>query len=335
MIARRRTKVRQLFAEIEPRTQQLIMLMQGLEQLSNRMDAIHPHIAGDHRTAAAKELGELIQRAGESPTRLRKRIGRLLFLKDKYESARQAMAAANLRLVVSIAKRYRNRGVSFLDLIQEGNSGLMTAVDKFNYHQGFKFSTYATWWIRQAIHQAIRMQAYLVRLPASQSENISLIRRAQEALSGSVDSPTIEQVADAAGLRCEIVAAVSTAIRPPLPLDRSVGQATDDPLGDTIEGVYVHPLTEMEHHDRQRQIRALLRSLDRRERQIISLRFGLQDGVARKLGEIADVFELSRERVRQIEMRALNKMKGQVRQARVLPKKRTRALAELADEYAA
>ena len=333
-VVRRRNKAIRLVEELEPRTPVLLMQMDNLEEILKRMRAVSRNTAS--MPSARRDLQDLIQLVGESPTRLHDRLRRLRFFKRKYELARQNLAAANLRLVVSIAKHFRNRGLGFLDLIQEGNSGLMTAVDKFDHHQGFKFSTYATWWIRQAIHSAIQKQAYLVRVPASQSETIRRIRTAQETLTHSVDSLTVDQLARVVGLKCEAVAAVVRATQPPVPLDRPTREATDDPLRDTLEDVDRDgPWSMLEISDRRRQIDALLKPLGTRERQIISLRFGLDDGVTHKLAEVASVFNLSRERVRQIEARALTKMKGQVRLARIDRTMQSTALAELADEFAA
>lgn len=335
-VVRRRNKAIHLAEELQPRTQVLLVLMSSLEELLKRMHAVSQDGTRAPTDSVPDELHKLVRLAGESPARLRNRVRRLRFFKHKYELARQTLAAANLRLVVSIAKHFRNRGVGFLDLIQEGNAGLMTAVDKFNHHQGFKFSTYATWWIRQAIQSAIQKQAYLVRVPASQSDTIRRIRKAKEALTHSVDPPTVDQLARVVGLKIETVAAVVRATQPPVPLDRPARDATDDPLRDTIEDVDRDgPWFTLEMSDRRRQVDALLKPLETRERQIISLRFGLQDGVTHKLAEVASVFNLSRERVRQIEARALTKMKGQARLARSNRTMQSAALAELADEFAA
>ena len=156
--------------------------MNSLEQLLERIKAVILQRDAGAEPVVVGELHQLICTARESPARLTRRVQRLSFLKQKYELSRQKMTAGNLRLVVSIVRQYQHRGVSFPDLIQEGNSGLMHAVDKFDYRRGFKFSTYATWWIRQSIGHAIRVQAHLVRLPAGQSANVKRIRRAQENL---------------------------------------------------------------------------------------------------------------------------------------------------------
>ena len=226
------------------------------------------------------------------------------------KDARRRLAAGNLRLVVSIAKRYRNRGLSFLDLIQEGNTGLMRAVDKFECSRGFKFATYATWWIRQAITRAIADQSRTIRVPIHMIETMSKVRSVNQSLFQQNNiEPTLEEVAEAAHLS---VAKANRAVemnRPPLSLDQPVIGQDECSIGDLLHDHREDdPLDEMNRELLRSRIADALGTLDYREREIIRHRYGLVDGHCYTLSQIGKIFSVTRERVRQIETKALRKL---------------------------
>ncbi len=228
---------------------------------------------------------------------------------------RGALAAGNLRLVVSIARRYRNRGLSFLDLIQEGNTGLLRAVDKYEYRLGFKFSTYATWWIRQAITRAIADQARTIRLPVHAIETMSKLRSVStEFVQKQGREPTAEETARATGIPVEETRRLLKISRQPISLDHPVGESDENEFGDVIENKSAESAIDLASQRMLRErIDTVLRTLTHREREIIKLRFGLGDGYAYTLDEVGKIFKVSRERIRQIESRAVSKMKDPLR----------------------
>ena len=320
---RRRMKMLQLVEELSLRTRRVQPQMRNLEETSRRMDQIQERLrqvrddanATQERTALRRELYSLMMLTLESPQSLRSRCRAVRCQFREYERVKRQLSSGNLRLVVSIAKKYRNRGLSFLDLIQEGNTGLMRAVDKYEYRRGFKFSTYATWWIRQAITRAIADQARTIRIPVHMIDVLSRLRNvAKRLLQENGYEPTSEEVARASGLSLDDVNRVFDIGRHPVSLDRPVGESEDSSFGELIEDSTCElPLKTASNGILRDRIDALLKTLTYREREIIRLRYGLGDGYSYTLEEVGRIFKVTRERVRQIEAKALRKLQHPVR----------------------
>ncbi|MBA4067874.1 MAG: RNA polymerase sigma factor RpoD [Isosphaera sp.] len=322
-LRRRRRKTVTLVEELSIRTQKVQPLMKKLEQISQRMDELEAEAealkgdraAKEERGNLEKELQDLMLITLEEPAGLRRRVGIMRSRFAEYEQAKRELSGGNLRLVVSIAKKYRNRGLSFLDLIQEGNTGLMRAVDKYEHRRGFKFSTYATWWIRQAITRAIADQARTIRIPVHMIETMSKLRNVSKQLLQKLGrEPTIEETAKEAGISYDECKRVLKISRQPISLDRPVGESEDSYFGDFIEDNSVEsPVSAATNEMLKDKIEGVLKTLTYREREIIKLRYGLGDGYTYTLEEVGRIFKVTRERVRQIEAKAVRKLQHPVR----------------------
>ncbi len=316
-LVRRRNRAVRLVEELNLRTQRLQPLLEKLAEIAHRMRALRTQIAelskhglDSGREELKAELHYLMRVAAESPATLLRRVSRTADLQQHYDAAKRELSAGNLRLVVSIAKRYRNRGLSFLDLIQEGNTGLMRAVDKFECARGYKFSTYATWWIRQAITRAIADQSRTIRVPVHMIDAMTRVRTVtRELVQLNGCEPSVEQTAAAAGLSLEDTRCIMKMARQPLSLDQPVGDHDDSYFGEFLQDHREDdPLYGFNQELLKDRLADVMQSLNHREREILRMRYGLTDGYAYTLEEVGKIFSVTRERVRQIEAKAVRKL---------------------------
>jgi len=300
-IARRRRRSVTLLEELSLRTQRLLPCMKRLQQISARMVDLQDQIrnlqdldsARDERVAMQKELDDLICLTMESPNSLAEKIEFLQLRYEEYEKAMRDLSGGNLRLVVSIAKKYRNRGLTFLDLIQEGNTGLMRAVDKYEYRRGYKFSTF----------------------PVHMIETMSRLRAAgRDLLQDMGREPTVEEMAEVADVPIEEARRVMRISRQPISLDKPIGEGEDNSFGEFVEDKSNDsPVSNAASEMLKDKIDSVLKTLTYREREIIKLRYGLGDGYTYTLEEVGRIFKVTRERVRQIEAKAVRKLQHPVR----------------------
>ncbi|QDU72218.1 RNA polymerase sigma factor RpoD [Mucisphaera calidilacus] len=329
-IETRRMKMASLVEELSLRTSKIQPLLHKLSSISSKVNHLKKILAESEKhpdrydpediMVMREELMGLRSLVLENPEQLTARVAGIRCVFDEYEQAKRDLSGGNLRLVVSIAKKYRNRGLSFLDIIQEGNTGLMRAVDKYEYKRGYKFSTYATWWIRQAITRAIADHARTIRIPVHMIETMSKLRNiAKKLLQELKREPTIEEIAEDAKMPIAEARRVMKISRHPISLDRPVGESEDSYFGDFIEDDHAANPSETATSDMLRsRIEQVLKTLTYREREIIKLRYGIGDGYTYTLEEVGRIFKVTRERVRQVEAKAIRKLQHPVRSRKLV-----------------
>ncbi len=322
MVLRRR-RMCTLAEELSVRTHRLQPVYKRMQQVYDRLHELErdlhrlrnrPAAAADVKSMQA-ELHDMVQMTLETPAEFRARIRKINDRFDAWTQAKQQLSGGNLRLVVSIAKKYRNRGLSFLDLIQEGNAGLMRGVEKYEYRRGYKFSTYATWWIRQAITRAVADHARTIRIPVHMFQSISTLKAKSEQIRQQTGrEPSTEELAKEVGLTVEETERIMKTWKHPISLDTPVGESEDSSYGDFLEdGSESTPADSAMHQMLRDKINHVLKSLTYREREIIKLRYGLGDGYSYTLEETGRIFKVTRERIRQIESKALRKLQHHTR----------------------
>jgi len=326
---RRRRKIATLLEECCLRTAKIQPLLRKLQALDRKIATLRRDLAKAEKHpnrydpedvyVMQEELEGMRNLVQESPDELHARVIEIEKVFNEYEQAKRDLSGGNLRLVVSIAKKYRNRGLPFLDIIQEGNTGLMRAVDKYEYKRGYKFSTYATWWIRQAITRAIADHARTIRVPVHMIETMSKLRTIQKNLLQVLGrEPTIEEIAQQAKMSVEETRRVMKISRHPISLDRPVGESEDSQFGDFIEDERQDSPSEAATSEMLRsRINDVLKTLTYREREILKLRYGVGDGYTYTLEEVGRIFKVTRERVRQVESKAIRKLQHPVRKRRL------------------
>ena len=326
-LRRRRNRAVRLILELQLRIPLLIPCLRRILVIGHTIATVYDriqklkHLAIDDPGSAElllsyrRQLLSLMRLTLETPASIRRRLDKASRLQEQYETAKRVFSSGNLRLVVAIAKKFRHRGLSFLDLIQEGNAGLMKAVDKFEWRRGFKFSTYATWWIRQAISRAIADNVRTIRVPVHMLETLNKVRRVTRELSFKYGAaPSIDDTARFFNMSREDVVQALHVERQPVSLDLPVGDCEENSFGDLVEDTkQPGPEIVYQRDLLATRINEVLQALTQREREIIRLRFGLVDGSVYTLEEVGKMFSVTRERVRQIEATAVRKLRHPVR----------------------